>query len=325
MKLALIGCGAMGRMHAEMAQRCGIEIAVCTDKDAKAAKAAAAAFGARAVASVETAVKRPEVDLVCICTPTPRHSGAVIAAAAAGKHIFCEKPFARTMQQCRAALAAVKRGRVKLFIGHVVRYFHEFEAIKREVENGKIGTPGFARLYRGGIYPGAPGSWFQDYSQSGGAIFDMSIHDLDWVRYMFGEPERIFCQSLQRTKPEYLDYGMVTMRMKSGILTSFTGSWAHPQGFRVKVEVVGDGGLIQYDSDDAPITSMMRASAGLGPSMIVPASPEVESPYQLEWQDFHDWITLDRAPRVHPEDGVRALEMALAAEKSAATGKPVKL
>ena len=325
MKLALIGCGGMGRMHAEMAKRCGFEVAVCCDKDRNAAKSAAAAFGARVAATVEAAVKRPEVDAVCICTPTPRHSGAVIAAADAGKHIFCEKPFARTMQQCRAAITAVKRGRVKLFIGHVVRYFHEFEAMKTEMESGKIGKAGFVRIFRGGIYPGAPGSWFRDYTQSGGAIFDMSIHDLDWVRYAFGEPESIFCQSLRRSKPESLDYGMATMRMKSGILTSFTGSWAHPQGFRVKVEIVGDGGLIQFDSADAPINSMMRASAGTGPSMIVPASPEVVSPYQLEWQDFADWIAKDRTPRVTPDDGVRALEIALAAEKSAATGKPVKL
>jgi UDP-N-acetylglucosamine 3-dehydrogenase len=116
-----------------------------------------------------------------------------VAAANAGKHIFCEKPFGRSTDECKRAMAAVKNADVKLFIGHVVRYFHEFEALKMQIKvQCAIGEPGWAKLYRGGIFPGDSSSWFRDYAQSGGVTFDCMIHDLDWVRYVFGEPERIY-------------------------------------------------------------------------------------------------------------------------------------
>ena len=325
MNVAIIGCGGMGRLHAQMARNCGLRVVACVDKDPAMAKRLAKAMDAHATHDVDGAIRRPDVDIVCITTPTPRHAATVTAAAAAGKHVFCEKPFARTMPQCRSALAAVKRAKVKLFVGHVVRYFHEFTVMKQEMEAGKIGAPGFAKFFRGGIYPGGPGSWFHDYTQSGGAVLDMMIHDFDWARYVWGEPELIFCRSLQRTTPENLDYAHVTMRMESGLIASFTGSWAHPAGFRVKVEICGDGGMLQFDSEDAPLACMMRQTAGSGPSMIVPGSPETVSPYQLQWEDFAAWIEKDRPPRVTPEDGVRAVEIALAALKSNETGKPVNL
>lgn len=325
MNLAIIGCGGIGRLHAQMATRAGLKIVACTDKDPDAAKALGRQYNASASTDMDGVIRRPDVDIVLVATPTPRHAGAVTDAAKAGKHIFCEKPFASTVQQCRAAIAAVKKARVKLFVGHVVRYFHEFETIRAQIRAGKIGAPGFARLYRGGFYPGGPTSWFRDYAQSGGVTFDCMIHDLDWLRYMFGEPERIFCQALRRSEPEKLDYSQVTIKMKNGMLALVIGTWAHPAGFQVKVEVCGSGGMIQFDSNIAPLSAMKREVKGGGPTMVVPAGAEDVSPYQLEWEDFIGWIEGKHEPRVHPEDALRAVEMALAALKSADTGKPVEL
>ncbi len=325
MNLAIVGCGGIGRLHAEMATRAGLKIVACTDKDPDAAKALGRQYNASASTDMDGVIRRPDVDIVLVTTPTPRHSGAVTDAAKAGKHIFCEKPFASTVQQCRAAIAAAKKARVKLFVGHVVRYFHEFETIRAEIRAGKIGTPGFARLYRGGFYPGGPTSWFRDYAQSGGVTFDCMIHDLDWVRYMFGEPERIFCQALRRSEPEKLDYSQVTMKMKNGMLALVIGTWAHPAGFQVKVEVCGSGGAIQFDSKVSSLSAMKREVKGAAPTMVVPSSAEDVSPYQLEWEDFIGWIEGKHEPRVTAEDAVRAVEIALAALKSADTGKPVEL
>ncbi|HNT86570.1 MAG TPA: Gfo/Idh/MocA family oxidoreductase, partial [Candidatus Hydrogenedentes bacterium] len=218
MNLAIIGCGGIGRMHAEMAARCGLKIVACADKDPDAAKALARRYNALATTDADGAIRRPDVDIVLVTTPTPRHAGVVIDAAKAGKHIFCEKPFASTVQQGRTAIAAVKKARVKLFVGHVVRYFHEFETLRAQIQAGKIGEPGYVKMYRGGIYPGGPSSWFRDYAQSGGVTFDCMIHDLDWLRYMFGEPDRIFCQALRRSEPEKLDYSQVTLKMRNGML-----------------------------------------------------------------------------------------------------------
>lgn len=324
MRVAIIGCSGMGRVHAAAIQASGLEIVLCADKDPAAAEALAKQYGAKAVTNCRSAAKSKQVDVVAIATPTPTHLEYVKTAASAGKHIFCEKPFCRTTAECKEAIAAAKAAKVKLFVGHVVRYFHEFEAMKAQIAAGKIGTPGFVKIYRGGIFPGGPKSWFANYALSGGVTLDCMIHDLDWVRYVFGEPQRIFCQALMRTTPEPMDYSQVTMRMKSGVIANFIGTWAHPAGFQVKAEICGDAGMIQFDSNDAPITSMKRETDA-GPSMIVPGQPVAKSPYQLEWEDFAAWLTENRAPRVTPQDAMKAVRMAEAALQSAATGKPVRL
>lgn len=325
MNVAFIGCGGIGTMHAAMATNCGLRIVACGDVVASKARALAERYGADASTDCLALVQRPDVDIVGVFTPTPTHTGYVAAAARAGKHIFCEKPFGRTLKQCREAVAAVKKAKVKLFVAHVVRYFQEFEALKAQVDAGAVGKVGFVKTYRGGIFPQGEALWFHDYAQSGGVTLDSMIHDFDWIRYAFGEVERVFCQAIQRTQPEVLDYGLATLRLKSGAIAHVIGTWAHPSGFRVKAEVCGEGGMVSFDSQDGALTTMMRASAGAGPGMIIPGSPVEVSPYQLEWQDFLNWLETGTAPRVSPEDAVEAVRIALAALDSARTGKAVTL
>jgi len=325
MNVAIIGCGGMGGVHAQMAANCGLKIVACADAKPAIAKALADEYSADASGDCMAVIARPDVDIVGIMTPTPTHAQYVIAAAQAGKHIFCEKPFGRTVQQCKEAIVAAKKAKVKLFVGHVVRYFQEFEAIRAQVDAGKVGKPGFVKLYRGGIFPTGVDGWYRDYEQSGGVTLDSVIHDLDWLRYAFGDVERIFCQALRRATPEFIDYSMVTCRMKSGIIAKVIGTWAHPSGFRVEVEVCGDNGMLQFNSDEAPLFVMKRAQTGVAPGMIVPSSPMPVSPYQLEWQDFLTWVEGRSAVRVTPEDALEAVRMATAALKSAETGQPVKL
>lgn len=323
MNLAIIGCGVMGEMHAECAAEAGFRVAVCASQPADAAEALAKKFDAEAVADPMAALRRDDIDVVCIATPTPTHADYVAAAADAGKHIFCEKPLGRTLEQCDEAIAAADRHGVKLYVGHVVRYFHEFEAIRNQIESGKIGKVGFVKIYRGGISPMGAGGWFRDAKQSGGPTLDLIIHDFDWLRYMFGDPERVFSQNLAGKTPLPIDYVLATMRFSSGVIAQCIGSWAHSAGFRVKAEVCGSGGMIQYDSDDAPITMMPRETDGNGPSMIVPASPVNESPYTREWRDFAKWLSGESEPRVTPDDAKWAVRMSLAAIESAESGQPV--
>lgn len=324
MNVGIIGCGAMGVMHAAMATNCGFTVVACADTRKAKAQSLAKKYRAAAV-DASALIKRGDVDVVAICTPTPSHAAYAIAAAKAGKHIFCEKPFTRTEDEGKRALDAAAKAGVKLFVGHVVRYFQEFEAMRAQVEAGSIGKVGFAKTFRGGIYPKGEGLWYRDYKQSGGVTLDCIIHDFDWLRYMFGDVKRVFCQALQRSKPDVLDYSLVTLRMSSGLIAYVTGSWAHPSGFRVKAELCGSDGMITYDSAEAPIECMMRHGAGRGPGMIVPASPVPVSPYQLEWEDFQAWLETGRKPRVTGQDALEALRIALAALESAKRGQPVSL
>lgn len=323
MNVALIGCGGMGRLHASMAVKAGFNLVACADAVPEAMQSVAREHGAEACADAAALFKRDDVDVIAITTPTTTHKDLAIAAAQAGKHVFCEKPFCRTTKECKETLAAAKKAKVKLFVGHVVRYFQEFEAMKAQIAAGKIGTPGFIRMFRGGLFPGAEGSWFHDYAKSGGATFDMLIHDFDWLRYAFGEPEHVFCQALMRSKPSRVDYSMSTFKMKSGLIANVIGSWAHPSGFRVAVEICGTDGQIAFDSAESPLLIQKRQRAGAGPDMIVPASPVDVSPYQLEWMDFAAWLD-GGTPRVTAEDAMIAVRMAEAALESAQSGKVVR-
>ena len=325
MNLAVIGCNAMGILHARMASNCGVRIVACGDRHRGVAEAFADRFGAEPSDDCMAVINRPDVDIVAITTPTPTHVDYVTAAATAGKHIFCEKPFGRTVAQCKAAIAAAKKAKVKLFVGHVLRYFPEYEAIRSQINAGKVGKVGFVKLYRGGILPGGVNGWYRDYELSGGVTLDSMIHDLDWLRYTFGEPERIFCQTLRRHVPEPMDYSMATLRMKSGLIAKVIGAWAHPSGFRVEAEVCGEKGVIQYSSEDTTLLATKRQDSGPAPTMIVLENPVAVSPYQLEWEDFLVWLEGRARVRVTPEDAMEAVRIATAALKSADTGKPVTL
>lgn len=323
MKVGIIGCGVLGKFHAPCAKQAGFSIVACADAVKSNAEALAADYSARALDSCEALCADPEVDVVAICTPTHVHAPYVIAAAKNGKHIFCEKPFCRTLEQCNEALDAVNKAGVKLFVGHVVRYFHEFCLIKQQIDEGKVGKAGFVRTFRGGQSPIGEGAWFRDFEKSGGVTLDCIIHDFDWLRYVFGDPDRVYAQNLRERIDEGIDYAMCTFRMKNGIIATVTGSWAHPSGFRVKVEVCGDNGMLTFDSSEAPITTQLRGTGGAAPGVVLPASPVTESPYYLEWKDFYGWLQGKHEPRVTVDDAVWAVRMGLAALESAEKQQPV--
>ncbi len=324
MNLGVIGCNTMGLMHCQMAANAGLKVVACGDISRDNARKAARKFGVEAVGDCFALCARDDVDVIAICTPTPTHTDYIKAAAAAGKHIFCEKPLGRTLEKVDGALAAVEKAGVKLYAGHVLRFFQEFEAMKAQVDAGTLGKVGFVKTYRGGIFPGGKLGWFSDWNMSGGVTLDTIVHDMDWVRYVFGDPARIFAQNLKRVFSERIDYALVTMRMKSGVICNIVGTWAHPSGFRVKVDICGDKGMVTFDSSEAPICAQLRQGAGAGPSTIVPGSPVLVSPYQLEWEDFAAWLAGKGEPRVTPEDGRWAVRMALGALESAETGQPVE-
>ncbi len=325
MNVAIIGGGAMGALHAGNAVTCGHKLVACSDRRIEQAEAVAKQFGCEATDDSHELLKRDEVDVVAINTPTPTHLEYVRAAAANGKHIFCEKPLALTVQDSEEAVKAAADAGVKLFVGHVVRYFQEFDAIRGQISAGKVGKPGYVKTYRGGMFPQGAGAWFRDFNQSGGVTLDCSIHDLDWIRYVFGDVSRVYCQRVTRTDPEPMDYAMITLRMASGIIANVIGTWAHPSGFRVKAEVCGDKGVIMFDSAEASVHAQMRDTDPTKPSVIVPGSPVEKSPYLLEWEDFTAWLDTGRAPRVKPEDAVEAVRIAQAALQSAESGEPVTL
>jgi predicted dehydrogenase len=284
------------------------------------------ACGTQAVDSLEALIDR--VDVVDICTPTHLHYEMVLKAAAAGKHIVCEKPLARTVEQAEQMIAVCQQASVKLLVAHVVRFFPEYAQAKMIVDRGEIGRVGVVRLRRVSALPTwSEDNWLMDEKKSGGMILDLMVHDFDYARWIAGEVESVFARNVRRAMPsEPRDYALVILRHTSGALSHIEGGWAYPPGmFRTALEIAGDGGLIEHPSGSSVPLQIHLMETGNTKASSVPTSPLIEDPYITEIKHFYDVITNDAEPRVTAGDGLAALRIALAAIESAQTGQQVTM
>lgn len=326
MRVAVIGAGVMGAVHAQVyAAMPGVELVGILDARGVRATELAQRLGTRAYGSWEELLRQADPDVVDICVPTYLHREFTERAARAGKHVICEKPMARTLADARAMLAACERAGVRLFIAHVLRFFPEYVRARELVLQGVVGQPGVIRTTRAGAHPTATDDWYAAYALSGGATLDLIIHDFDWLRWTFGEVERVYAKTLRGRDTQRLDYALVTLRFASGAIAHVEGSWAHREGFHTRLEIAGTRGLVEFDSRLAtPLKVHVDRAEGNGPGVAVPESPLARSPYYLELEHFIDCLRTGATPRVTAEDGYKALAIAIAALVSAATGRPAR-
>lgn len=325
LKVGIVGAGTMGRMHAQAwANTKRVEIAGVYDANLAYGQALASQYSTSALDFPHLLEK---VDIVDICTPTHTHQQYVVEAARAGKHIFCEKPLARTLEQGEKMLREVERAGVKFMVGQVVRWFPEYRRAKTMIKEGAIGNPLSARTTRGGAFPQGIADWYADFEKSGGVILDLIIHDFDFLRWCFGEVERVFAHSLTFHKLEHFDYTLVILRFRSGVVAHVEGILAYPPGspFRTSYEIAGEEGMLICDNQSTmPLRTLTKPKEGMM-GVAVPESPLAENPYFLEIEHFLTCIEKGMEPEVRAEDGLQAIRIALSAIESVKMGKPVYL
>lgn len=325
MKVGIIGAGFMGSTHAAAWAETEAEIAGLAAETPEEARPLAEGYGIRIYPDLKSML--PNVDVVDICTPTHLHYEMILEAAAAGKDIVCEKPLARTVEQASQAVRACREASVRLLVAHVVRFFPEYTLAKETVKQGQIGKPGVVRLARGSYRPKKPvGNWFLDESKSGGILMDLMIHDYDYARWIAGEVERVFARKIRGEGN--VDYGLVILTHRSRALSHIAGAWAYPPPtFRTHLEIAGDGGLVEFDSDEtAPIKNLLlKTGGGDSPDVAIPSSPVSESPYTTQIKEFYAALRDGSPARVSAEDGLAAVQIAQAAIQSAQSGEAVKL
>ncbi len=326
-KVAIVGAGHMGQRHAAAyTQIQNADLVALVDTRPSALLQAEETYGAGIFTDFEKMMSVVNPDVVDICTPTPWHKQYVIAAAEAGKHVITEKPMGRTVDECRDIIAATKKAGVTFMVAHVLRFFPEFAAAKAQADMGAVGQPAMVRMSRGGSFPFAPGNWYGDPNLSGGVVLDLIIHDFDWLRWTFGDVERVFAKGNISKEFGCIDYALVTLHMKSGVIAHVEGTWANPSGFQTKFEIAGDKGMLDYNGRGAsPLSIATKSTDGNGAGVAVPESPSGKNPYCLELQHFIDCIEAGTKPVVTGEDGLKSVEIALAALESIRTGKPVTL
>ena len=320
MRFGIIGFGGMGRYHAEyLLQLPGIEIvALCDPNPMPASVAMAARLGLTIDSTATAMLSRGDVDAVLITTPTDTHAEHAIAAAQAGKHIFCQYG----VPEAGIEIDAANRAGVRLAVGHVVRYFPEYAAARALVLAGEIGVPGVARALRLSAFPHAS-PWFGEITRSGGVVVDMMIHDFDWMRWTFGPVVRVHALGLTHTSEQTgRDAAMVVLRFQSGALGYVEGSWCY-RSFHTSIELSGSGGLIRTDSRSTR-THQVDVQH---PELIPWHWPDglEENPYKAQLREVTTWMAGGPAPRHSAADGYESLRIALAALESMQTGIPVQL
>lgn len=325
-RVGLLGPGAIAQVHLAGWQQLPVTIAAHYDLRPEMAQRAADQYGGKACTSLDEFFD--SVDIVDICTPAAAHKANVLATAAAGKPMVCEKPLARHLRDCEEMVEACEQAGVPLFVAQVVRFFPEFANAKAVIDSGAIGKPGVIRTIRAGAFPRTLGSFYGNFEKSGGVILDVGIHDIDFHRWCMGEVERVFARGLTFAGQPERDHALITLRFTSGAVGHIEASWASPATqWRTRLEIAGDEGMIEWDSEgEAPITSILRNDADNGKirTTLSPLGPDIH-PYKAELAHFLHCLETGEPMRVTPRDALMAVKVALAAIESVRTGKPVDI
>lgn len=325
MRLGVIGGGGMAGYHALNITRiphCTL-VALGAPEYSPMTRDVAQNAAAPCYADAAAVYTRTDIDAVIIATPTDTHASVAIAAMQAGKHVFVEKPLARTLADATAIIEAAHRYQRHLMTGHVVRYFADYAQAHHIVTSGGIGQPGVARTTRCGAFPGGGRQWYADLPRSGGVLLDLLVHDYDWLRWTFGPADRIYARGLLNAGIDRKDAAMSIVHFASGVIAYAEASWAYPGGFRTSLEVSGSNGLIHHANDEVVDITLNAFSDT--PVQLAPDVDGHEDPYLAQLRDFVAWCRGGAAPRSVSSDGYEALRMSLAALESVQTGRSVSL
>src|SRR6266540_599304 len=321
LRIGVLGTGFAGSMHAHSALAIdGAQVVAVAAVPLDEATALAKECGAR-VASAEEICAADDIDLVIVATPTYLHATHAIAAARAGKHVFCEKPLARTLADAEAMVRACDEARVTLSVGHVVRFFPEYRQAKELLDAGTLGRPAIVTMTRGNFAVGTARGWYLDEEKSGGVVLDLMLHDLDTVRWWFGEPSRVYAKRFKGNAG--LEYALATIRYDDRPIVQVEASWAEHAGFRTGFELRGDRGMLVHDSRTASPIALQSPSGPAGPAMM--ATPTLhETPYLVQLRDLFGRIARAEPPLVDGHEGLRSLALGLAVIESADSGNVIE-
>ena len=321
-RVGVVGCGGMGNVHARQYRKMSDVESFAFDLDAEKLKSFCETHQVTPTASFEDLLSK--VDAVDICLPTDFHHQIALPTIASGLHLLVEKPMARTAAECEEMAIAADKAGTLLIPGHVVRYFPDFRKGHDLVKAGAVGQPAAARTRRGGKTPMGAGGWFRDASRSGGVLFDLAIHDFDWLRWTIGEVTAVTARSVAMTPGLHDgvgDYGLATLEFENGAIAHVEATWLDPAGFRTTFEVCGSGGMIEHDSR-REVAMRMTKESGLVTEGAITSS---DDPYFRQLRGFINAVQGKTKPEVTALDGLKAVQIAEAVITSASNLAKVRL
>jgi myo-inositol 2-dehydrogenase/D-chiro-inositol 1-dehydrogenase len=328
-RMGVIGVGRIGRMHADLLARQvpGASVSVVHDPLEAVARDVAETLGVAAAADVGDLLSADDVDAVAICSSTETHADLIVAAAGAGKAIFCEKPVSLDLAEVDRALAAVDESGVAFQIGFNRRFDPAHASVAAAVADGTIGEPQLVRI---SSRDPAPPSF--DYVRSSGGIFlDMTIHDFDMARFVTGsEVVEVFARGAVRVDAGFadaddVDTAVVTLVHANGCLTTIDNSRQAVYGYDQRVEVFGSAGMAASENPLSH-TGIVRTAEGTRAATLPYFFLERYVPsYLREWEAFVAAVVAGEQPPVSGADARAPLAIGLAAWRSLREGRPVRV
>ena len=292
------------------------------DDDPERGKKIAEHFRTKFFASYQALLEQ-DIDAVVVCPENIKHKELTLVAAGAGKHVMCEKPLATTVADARAMIDACNEHNVKLMTAFPCRYSPAMVRLKEAVDGGCIGDILAIKATNHGMMPGG---WFIELDKSGGgAVIDHTVHVADLMRWLLrSDPVEVYAEiSNLMYHKDYDDVGQLTITFDNGVFSTLDTSWSRPKSYPfwgdVTLDITGTNGVISMD---------------MFAQNIVHYSDESMRVNWLNWgsntdyglvKDFVTSVAEDLPVSITGEDGLKAVEVALAAYRSAETGSVIEL
>lgn len=334
-KVGLLGAGFMGSMHSQIYKLLpDAKLVAVADLDPKRADEIAKDHNAKSYADANSllADENLDLDLIDICLPTPLHTQYALLAAKRGCNILCEKPFTLDLAALDEVIAAVEQAGVKLMVGQCIRFWPEYQFLKAAIDKekyGKIQGAWFSRLSP--LPTWSWEGWLLDPAQSGGAAFDMHIHDTDFILYLLGKPGAVSSTIIE---DKYGPSHISTVYHYDNLMVAGECGWNYPASFPFKMQyrviceeavLVFDGAelwLYPYEGDAEKIelTKAASESAEIGGNISDLGG------YYNEIEYLIACLMEQKTPKiVTPQSARESVVVTLAEIEAGKTGKTIKL
>jgi len=331
--ICVIGSGRAGMIHARNFNRSvpGARIVAVVDPFEDAARNACKELGITTYyLDYREALSSKDIDAVVVVTPTAYHRDIVVEAAGAGKHILCEKPMAMTEPECRDMIAAAEKANVKLQLAFMRRFDESFIYAKQRIESGEIGEVVSVKSLTHG--PSTPRPWMYDISKSNGPLAEVSSHDIDalhwyadsYISEVYAIAGNYRCPDAREEFPDFYDNILMNCRFRNGSQGLVDGAQGVQYGYDSRVEILGTKGIIHVGKQNN--------------YNVVSVSPEgIQTPFVKSWQNlfidayqnedrhFIECIQRDQQPRVTGKDGLEAVKVVNAGNRSVREKCPIAL
>ncbi len=329
--IGIIGAGRIGKVHLKSITYNVPNATVKAIADpfmTAEAEAFAKEMGVKVVTKdYKEIINDPEIDAVLVCSSTDTHAAISIEAIKAGKHVFCEKPVDHSVEKIQAVADALKGTNLKFQVGFNRRFDHNFAAIRKAVDDGRIGDPHIVKITSRDPEPPNPAY----IKVSGGIFLDMTIHDFDMATFLVNsDVEEVYVESAVLVDPAIgeqgdVDTAIITMKMKNGALCVIDNSRRAAYGYDQRAEVFGSKGMVATSNDTLSSAVIADANGVTGEKPLFFFLERYMQSFSDEMIQFVDAVENDKEVPVGIHAGMQSVKIGLAAKKSVEEHRPVKV